>query len=48
MKNVVITPHIAGISDNFSKRNFQLIVDNIEKYLKNMKLINTVNFKKGY
>ncbi len=48
LKNVVITPHIAGISDNFAYRNFKLITDNIERYINNKKLINIVNFKRGY
>ena len=30
LKNVIITPHIAGISDNFAYRNFKLITENIE------------------
>ena len=48
LKNVVITPHIAGISDKYAERNFQLINENIKRYIKNIKLTNTVNFKRGY
>ena len=48
LKNVVITPHIAGISDKFAERNFQLINENINRYIKNKKLTNIVNFKRGY
>ena len=33
MKNIIVTPHIAGISDNFNSRNFILIKNNIMRYL---------------
>ena len=48
LKNVIITPHIAGISDNFAYRNLKLITENIERYIKNKKLINIINFRRGY
>ena len=32
--NVVITEHIAGLSDNNRKRGYELIAQNIERYLK--------------
>ena len=48
LKNVVITPHIAGISDNLSERIFELIEENIKRYSKRINLVNIVNVNKGY
>ena len=47
-KNVIVTPHTGGISDNFSKRNLNLILENIKKFIYSKKLINLVDLKKGY
>lgn len=47
-ENFVYSPHIAGISDNFSKRNIELITKNINRYINNKNLINTVNLNLGY
>ena len=48
MENFINTPHIAGISDNFSKRNIELITKNIERYINNKNLINNINLNLGY
>lgn len=47
-KNVLITPHIAGISDNFKERSFNLIRSNINRYFQAEDLINIVNKKNSY
>lgn len=47
-KNVVVTPHTGGISDNFHERNLSLILSNIKKFIKSQKLKNLVNKNKGY
>ena len=46
--NVVITEHIAGLSDNNRKRSYELIFQNIERYLKNKPILNLVDKQKGY
>lgn len=46
--NVLITPHIAGLSDNNRYRGFNLIKLNIHKYLHNEDLLNIVDKKKEY
>lgn len=45
LANFLYTPHIAGISDNFFKRNMDLIFNNLDKFIKNKKLINKINLK---
>lgn len=47
-KNVIVTPHTGGISDNFYKRNLELILENIKKFINSKKLTNLVDIKKGY
>jgi phosphoglycerate dehydrogenase-like enzyme len=41
--NVIITPHIAGISDNLSNRTFKLILNNLKRFSSNKKLINEID-----
>jgi phosphoglycerate dehydrogenase-like enzyme len=48
MDNVVISPHIAGLSDFNRQRSFDLIKTNIGRYLDNKQLINTVDKARGY
>ena len=47
-KNVIVTPHTGGISDNFYNRNLNLILENINKFTNSKKLTNLVDIKKGY
>lgn len=47
-KNFIYSPHIAGISDNFSERNFGLIMKNLNRFIKNKSLINKISLKEGY
>lgn len=45
---VIITPHLAGRSDQFYERNFELIKTNIRRFLANLPLINIVDKLNGY
>ena len=47
-KNVVLTEHIAGLSDNNRGRAYALITKNIERFLKKKPLFNLVDKIKGY
>ena len=46
-KNVLLTEHTAGISDNL-KRRYDLIIKNLYLFQCNKKLLNVVNLKEGY
>lgn len=46
--NVVITPHLAGMSDNLRERNFDLIATNIRRFINNMPVINVVDMALGF
>ena len=48
IKNIFITPHIAGLSDNNRKRGYELIKENLYRYLNNQELLNIVDKKKEY
>ena len=48
MSNVIITPHIASISKEYSKRYFSLIERNITQYLNDIELTNVVDLNRGY
>jgi len=48
MDNVVITPHIAGMSSSARNRTLILFQENLRRYLNGDKLLNVVNIKKGY
>ena len=46
--NVVITPHIAGQSDNVNARQMELFKENIAHFVKGQPLVNVVDKQKGY
>lgn len=45
---VLITPHMAGPSDHNRRRSFELVRDNIARFLHGENLFNVVNKKLGY
>lgn len=46
--NVYITPHNSWVSEMRNERRFQLIYNNLKKYLEGEELQNVVNISKGY
>ena len=48
MKNVIITPHIAGPSDFNRERAFELLKKNVQKFVAGLPLLNVVNKSLGY
>ncbi len=48
MENLIITPHVAGVSDERSDRQNSLISSNLERFAKGLELKNRVSGKKGY
>jgi phosphoglycerate dehydrogenase-like enzyme len=45
---VVITPHIAGQSDNVNARQMELFKENIAHFVTGEQLVNVVDKQKGY
>ncbi len=48
MKNVIITPHVAGVSDERGGRQNDLIADNLGRFAEGLSLKNRVSAKLGY
>ena len=48
MPNVIVTPHIAGISAHYDERAMTLFAENLLRYLADLPLYNVYDLKKGY
>ena len=48
MENVIVTPHFAGLSDDYLQVALNLFWENLEKYLRGERLINEVDLQTGY
>jgi phosphoglycerate dehydrogenase-like enzyme len=48
MENVLITPHLAGMSPHQADRVIALFVENLRRYQSGRELINLVDKKAGY
>ena len=48
MENVIITPHIAGWSNNYWDKQISLFRDNLNRYEKSEEMLNIINLKRGY
>lgn len=48
LDNVILTSHNSWISEMRNERRFNIIYDNMKKYMQGDKLVNVVNLKKGY
>lgn len=48
MENVLVTPHIAGLTPHYNDRATDLFEENLRRYLDGQPLLNQVDFEKGY
>jgi phosphoglycerate dehydrogenase-like enzyme len=48
MENVVVTPHISGLSVAYQDRAMQILEINLENLEKGRPLLNLVDKRKGY
>lgn len=48
LDNVLITPHIAGISEKMWERHYSLFSENLRRYLSGQPLLGLVNKQRGY
>ena len=46
--NVLVTPHVAGVSRHFWRRQTDLIVENLRRYLEGEPLLNLVDKEAGF
>jgi len=48
LENLLITPHTAGLTEKLWERHYQLISENLRRYLKGEPLLSVVDKKRGY
>jgi phosphoglycerate dehydrogenase-like enzyme len=48
MKNVIITPHVAGFTPHYLDRLTDLFCENLKRFIRNEQLINVVDKRHGY
>lgn len=48
LPNVIVTPHIAGMSGLYNQRAVDLLVENLKRYVTGSPLLNRFNMQKGY
>jgi phosphoglycerate dehydrogenase-like enzyme len=48
MPNVILTPHIAGVSAHYDERAVTLFAENLTRYIADLPLYNIFNPKRGY
>ena len=46
--NLIITPHIAGVSIHYNERSVNLIIENLKRYIEDNSLLNTFDQECGY
>lgn len=48
MSNVIVSPHVAGLSPHYLDRAFALFNENLRRYLAGEELLNKVDLQRGY
>jgi phosphoglycerate dehydrogenase-like enzyme len=48
LPNVIISPHIAGVSPHYDQRAIDLFAENLQRYLNGEPLLNRVDLERGY
>ena len=48
LPNVIMTPHMSGVSDGYARRGPALFRENLRRYLAGEELVNVVDKEKGY
>ena len=46
--NVIVSPHVAGLSPHYAERAFELFKENLGRYLEGEELLNRVDLERGY
>ncbi len=48
LDNLIVSPHISGISASYQQKNVDLFIENLNAYLTGAALVNRVDVQKGY
>jgi phosphoglycerate dehydrogenase-like enzyme len=47
-ENVVITPHVAGITKDYAEKVGEFFCENLKRFIKGKELLNLIDLNKGY
>jgi phosphoglycerate dehydrogenase-like enzyme len=48
MPNVIVTPHVGGMSVHYNQRAINLLIENLKRYLTGAPLLNRFDAQRGY
>ncbi len=48
LPNVILSPHIAGLSQDHSEETFSFFMENLNRYVEELPLYNQVDLTEGY
>jgi len=48
MDNLILTPHISGLSRHLPEETLSLFIENLNRYMANLPLVNLVDVERGY
>jgi phosphoglycerate dehydrogenase-like enzyme len=48
LPNLILTPHIAGVSRDYNQRAVTLFTENLDRYLDGKKPFNLIDLERGY
>jgi phosphoglycerate dehydrogenase-like enzyme len=48
VKNLLITPHVAGVTEHLWERQGALLAENLERWFTGRELLNQVELSRGY
>ena len=48
LDNVILTPHMSGVSNGYARRGVPVYCENLRRYLAGEPLLNLVDKQKGY
>lgn len=48
MPNVIVSPHVAGLSPHYNARAISLFMDNLQRYLAGEEVLNKLDLQRGY
>jgi phosphoglycerate dehydrogenase-like enzyme len=48
LPNVILSPHIAGMTDHYDERAVDLFIENLNRYLVGEALLNQIDLERGY
>jgi phosphoglycerate dehydrogenase-like enzyme len=48
LENVILSPHVSGLSHNLREETLSLFIENLNRYLAELPLYNQVDFERGY